>query len=129
MYFFRLSFVNCQLTIFRSILLLTFILNGVFGYSQDCPEKIKWNKLREVTEVKAVLAECLPLKSDKATILAFLEKNKCVFSYNDPTKTVYASALTKSKSMWIEKKWMMEFILDENGLLKEIKVEAGLTGP
>ncbi len=85
--------------------------------------------MREASEVKVVLLECLPLKSDQTTILAFLEKHKCVYSNPNPGTIIYASALTKSKSIWIEKKWMMEFILDENGLLKEIKVEAGLTGP
>lgn len=95
----------------------------------DCPEKVKWKKLREANEVDTVLVKCLPLKSDKAKVIAFLEKNKCVFSNPDSGTIIYASALTKSKSMWIEKKWMMEFIFDENDLLKEIKVEAGLTGP
>jgi hypothetical protein len=101
---------------------LTFVVNN-----PDCPDKIKWKKIETADAVVKILIECVPLQSDETAIGNFLDKHK--ISWSEHKGIIYAKVLTRSKSVWIEKQWLMEFILDENRKLKEIKVEAGLTGP
>jgi hypothetical protein len=74
------------------------------SFSQDCPEKVKWKKLKTEEEVKSILNSCLPLKTQKAEIVFFLKENKTIFSENEQG-IIYASVFTRSKSPGIEKKW------------------------
>lgn len=98
------------------------------SFAPDCPGKIHWKKLKTEEQVKNILASCIPLRTPKAEIEFFLKENNTVFSA-DENGVIYASALTRSKSIWIEKKWLMEFVLDKDERLIEIRVKAGLTGP
>lgn len=113
----------------KKIILGNFLVFVFFtGMAQNCPEKVKWKKLKTEIEVSELILKCVPVGSDRKDLEKFLAKNNTEFSdYTE--RIVYASIKAKSGSLFIEKKWLMEFLFDENGKLIEFKVKAGFTGP
>lgn len=116
-----------QIIYFFPVILVQFLLVPDVQ-AEPCPEKIKWKKLRTEEEVKTVLYRCLPVNTVKTEIIDFLSGQK--IEYTETEKDViFFSVLTKSRSIWIEKKWAVRFVLDETQKLKTIEVEQWLTGP
>jgi len=116
--------------LFIYVLLIFFIFTSFTNvlFAESCPKKIKWKKLRTEDEVKTVLYKCLPVKTAKSEITTFLSLQKVEYS-DDEENIIFFSVLTKSNSIWIEKKWAIRLVLDENHKLKDITVEQWLTGP
>lgn len=119
----KINFIKFKLLVVPFVLFV-FLTGNV----NSCPKKINWKKLKTETEVLNVLSSCLPLYTDQSVIVNFLRSHK-ITAISTSDELIYANVLTKSNSMWVEKQWMMEFVLDEHKKLKEIKVTVGLTGP
>jgi hypothetical protein len=107
-------------------IILAFVMTTAF-ISCSRPDRV-WRGLKTPSEVEEFVRKALPSGSNAEETLRFLEGYRLPCS-GLTEGAIYASAPAGRIGFLIDRKWLLVFRFDSRGVMTNLDIRAGLTGP